>query len=76
MQAQYAYKQGFITITQVLEAQSAKFNANLLLAQSHYKMVLDYLLLERITGKIELLDTKQQQDEYLIRLQQHLINGN
>jgi len=36
-------------------------------------VVLDYLILERLTGKIQLLDTETQQKEYLIRLQQHLI---
>ncbi|MCK5468536.1 MAG: TolC family protein, partial [Cyclobacteriaceae bacterium] len=72
-QVEDAYKQGFITVTQLLEAQSSKFNANLLAVQTNYKVVLDYLILERLTGKIQLLDTETQQKEYLIRLQQHLI---
>ncbi len=70
-----AYKQGFITVTQLLEAQNAKFNANLLAVQTNYKMVLDYLILERLTGKIQILESDIEQKEYLDRLQQYLILG-
>lgn len=76
VQAEDAYKQGFITITQLLDAQSAKFNARLLQLQTRYKMTLDYILLERLTGKIQILDTEQAQSDYLIRLQQFLLTKN
>ncbi len=72
-QAEDAYQQGFISVTELLEAQTAKFNANLLVFQTNYKMILDYLLLERLTGKIQLLDTVKEQEEYLLRLQQYLL---
>jgi outer membrane protein TolC len=73
IQAEDAYQQGFITVTQLLEAQEAKFNTNLLVFQTNYKMGLDYLLLERLTGKIQFLDALKEQEDYLLRIQQYLL---
>jgi outer membrane protein TolC len=75
-QAEDAYRQGFISITQLLDAQSAKFNTRLLQLQTQYKMVLDYLLLERLSGKIQLLENQQAQLDYINQMQQFLLNKN
>jgi len=75
-QVKDAYQQGFVSVTQLLEAQEAQFNANLLVFQTNYNMALDYLILERLSGKIQLLDTSKEQEEYLLRLQQYLLKVN
>lgn len=71
-QAQNAYQQGFITVADVLEAQLAKFNANLLNVQTRYQLAIDYLMLERLTGSIQLLNTSEEQTDYSNRLKQFL----
>ncbi|MDR9457630.1 MAG: TolC family protein [Salegentibacter sp.] len=75
VQANESYQQGFISITQLLDAQAAKFNAELLVLQTQYKMILDYVLLERFTGKIQLLESDEDQLDYQNRLQQFLFTS-
>jgi outer membrane protein len=74
LQSENSYQKGFITIDQLLQAQALQFNSNLLVAQNYYMMALNYMVLERLTGTIQILKSEEEQKEYFARLQDHLIN--
>lgn len=75
VQVNESYQQGFISITQLLDAQASKFNAELLVLQTQYKMILDYVMLERFTGKIQIFESDEDQLDYRNRLQQFLLTS-
>jgi outer membrane protein TolC len=75
LQSENSYQKGFITIDQLLQAQTLQFNSNLLVAQNYYIMALNYMVLERLSGTIQILKSEEEQKEYFTRLQQHLINS-
>jgi outer membrane protein TolC len=70
---QEAYKQGVVDVTQLLDAQNVMLNTSLLATKSYYQYVLDYLQLERLTGKYNFLESATKQEEYNLRLSQFLL---
>ena len=70
---QEAYKQGVIDVIQLLDAQNVMLNTSLLATKSYYQYVLDFLQLERLTGKYNFLESVTKQEEYNVRLSQFLL---
>ncbi len=71
---QDAYFQGAVNLIQLLDAQNmmtkTKHSANI----AYYQYVLDYLMVERYQGNFSFLNTSEEQEDYIKRLQHFLLN--
>ncbi|MEE4240839.1 MAG: TolC family protein [Desulfopila sp.] len=69
---QAGYSEGRNSIADLIDAQNAKISAELGEAVAKYQFVLDFLKLERSVGRFHFLDTPQEKDAFLERLQRYM----
>ncbi|MEL6536039.1 MAG: TolC family protein [Bacteroidota bacterium] len=70
------YKQGVVTITQLIDAQQASLQAQLAAALSIYQYIQAHLQMEFNVGAFTLLMTEEEQQDLNLRLQAYLTNQN
>ncbi len=69
---QAGYSEGRNSITDLLDAQNAKLNAEQGKALARYQFVLDFLKLERSVGRFYFLTTPDQKESFLTRLHEFM----
>ncbi len=70
MQAGYA--EGRNSVTELVDAQNTKLNSERALASAKYQFVLDFLEMERATGRFYFLDTPDEKQAFLRRLKEYM----
>ena len=67
-----AYERGVMTVTDLVDAQFSAFNADQNAANAVYDFLIDYLRLQRFTGRFDIVATSQERAEMQERLRQAL----
>lgn len=68
------YKQGRVTITQVIDAQQAALEADLGAALSVYQYINTHLQLQYIVGSFMTFETEEKKQDFKNRMEQYIIN--
>lgn len=71
---QDAYSEGFVTITQLLDAQNATISAQLNSANAVYDFLIDLLNMERASGSFYMLMTEEEKANYINKLSSYITN--
>ena len=69
---QAGYAEGRNSVTDLVDAQNTMLTSELSAALAKYQFVIDFLSLERATGRFHFLDTMDGRQSFLARLKKHM----
>jgi outer membrane protein len=67
-----SYSRGALSILSLLDAQNSALRADQVAANALYDFMVDYLSLQRAIGKVDVLLTREDRDDFLQRLNAHM----
>ncbi|MEL6625159.1 MAG: TolC family protein [Bacteroidota bacterium] len=73
--AQDGYKEGIVPVAQLIDAQQATLQTQILASNAIYSFLLDFLIVERAIGFYYFLETPESQTAFLERLDEYLLNN-
>ncbi|MEL6131785.1 MAG: TolC family protein [Bacteroidota bacterium] len=72
--AQNGYKEGIVPVAQLIDAQEAALQTQILASNAIYSFLLDFLTVERAIGFYFFLETSESQEAFIDRLNEFLLN--
>jgi outer membrane protein TolC len=67
-----SYSRGAVSILSLLDAQNSALRADQVAANALYDFLVDYLSVQRAIGKVDVLLTREDRDDFVRRLDAHM----